>query len=157
MTKTLRYSVFCLLGILLLFPCRSGMAQTGGTYDLSWHTTDSGGGTWTGGTYSISGTIGQLDTGEVMNGSGYELRGGFWISSSSAVVLEIFVHALDDDIEITWTDSGSDLYNVYFGYSPDQEPFDPLPGGQGVLPPVYHWNALNDKYDYYYNVEVVVK
>ena len=47
-------------------------------YDLSWTTIDGGGGTSTGGDYSISGTFGQPDAGEVLIGSVYELTGGFW-------------------------------------------------------------------------------
>jgi hypothetical protein len=46
-------------------------------YDISWHTTDGGGGTSTGSDYALSGTIGQPDAG-VMSGGDYELAGGFW-------------------------------------------------------------------------------
>ncbi|MBN2149294.1 MAG: hypothetical protein JW726_18040 [Anaerolineales bacterium] len=53
-------------------------AQTGGGYDLSWFTIDSGGETFsTGGGYSLGGTIGQADAG-AMHGGGYVLAGGFW-------------------------------------------------------------------------------
>ena len=45
-------------------------AQSGGGYDLSWHTIDGGGGTSTGGVYSVSGTIGQPDAG-AMSGANY--------------------------------------------------------------------------------------
>ncbi|MGI9015100.1 MAG: hypothetical protein ACR2GY_12760 [Phycisphaerales bacterium] len=51
---------------------------TGGGYDISWHTIDGGGGTSTGGTYSLSGTIGQHDAGGPLTGSNYSLTGGFW-------------------------------------------------------------------------------
>src|SRR5213594_2425586 len=51
--------------------------QSGGGYDLSWFTIDGGGGTSTGGVYSVSGTIGQPDAG-VMSGGNYSLVGGFW-------------------------------------------------------------------------------
>lgn len=46
-------------------------------YDLSWFTIAGGGGTSTGGVYSVSGTIGQADAG-VMSGGNYSLIGGFW-------------------------------------------------------------------------------
>ena len=47
-------------------------------YDLSWHTVDGGGTTWsTGGTYALGGTIGQPDAGLLAGGS-YSLGGGFW-------------------------------------------------------------------------------
>jgi hypothetical protein len=48
-----------------------------GQYAINWSTIDGGGGTSTGGVYSVSGTIGQPDAG-VMSGGGYSLTGGFW-------------------------------------------------------------------------------
>jgi hypothetical protein len=48
-------------------------------YSIDWHTIDGGGGTSTGGVYSISGTIGQPDANTVpMSGGPYSLQGGFW-------------------------------------------------------------------------------
>jgi len=54
-------------------------AQTGAGYDLTWNTIDGGGGSNSGGTYSLAGTLGQSDAG-TLSGSGYTLHGGFWIS-----------------------------------------------------------------------------
>jgi uncharacterized membrane protein len=48
-----------------------------GTYDLSWNSVDSGGGTSSASNYSLSGTIGQADAG-AMSGGNYSLAGGFW-------------------------------------------------------------------------------
>jgi hypothetical protein len=54
------------------------LAQSGGTYDLSWSTVDGGGYTFsTGGAYSLGGTAGQPDAG-LLSGGGYTLAGGFW-------------------------------------------------------------------------------
>ena len=53
-------------------------AQTGGGYDLTWHTVDGGGGTVSGGGYTLMGTAGQPDAGDALTGSGYTLVGGFW-------------------------------------------------------------------------------
>ena len=39
---------------------------------------DGGGGTSTGGVYSVSGTIGQPDAGPTMTNGPYAVRGGFW-------------------------------------------------------------------------------
>jgi len=47
-------------------------------YAINWHTIDGGGGTSTGGVYSVSGTIGQPDAGPTMTGGPYSLTGGFW-------------------------------------------------------------------------------
>jgi hypothetical protein len=52
----------------------SALAQT---YSIDWFTIDGGGGTSTGGVYSVSGTIGQPDAG-VLAGGNYSLVGGFW-------------------------------------------------------------------------------
>ena len=69
--------LFILLMALLL---RGGvaLAQSGGGYDLAWHTVDGGGATAsTGGGYALAGTVGQPDAG-ALSGSGYTLAGGFW-------------------------------------------------------------------------------
>ncbi len=55
----------------------AAFAQSGGGFDLSWSTIDGGGGTSTGGVYSVSGTIGQPDAG-IMSGGNYQIAGGFW-------------------------------------------------------------------------------
>ena len=44
---------------------------------VPWSTVDGGGGTSTGGSYALSGTIGQPDAG-TMSGGQYTLAGGFW-------------------------------------------------------------------------------
>lgn len=49
----------------------------GQSYAIDWFTIDGGGGTSTGGVYSVSGTIGQPDAGR-MTGASYALDGGFW-------------------------------------------------------------------------------
>ena len=66
-----RNLMFCFL--LFIF-CFSAQAQ----YSIDWHTIDGGGGTSTGGVYSVSGTIGQPDAG-TMSGGNYTLQGGFWV------------------------------------------------------------------------------
>lgn len=47
------------------------------SFDLSWHTIDGGGGTSAGGTWTVSGTIGQPDAGSLSGGT-YTIEGGFW-------------------------------------------------------------------------------
>ena len=49
-----------------------------GQYSIDWHQIAGGGGTSTGGVYSVSGTIGQHDAGVTMTGGIYSLTGGFW-------------------------------------------------------------------------------
>jgi hypothetical protein len=47
-------------------------------YSVDWHKVSGGGGTSTGGGFSISGTIGQHDAGGPLTGGGYSVTGGFW-------------------------------------------------------------------------------
>jgi hypothetical protein len=64
------------LGILLLTLmafCLWAQAQ----YSIDWSTIDGGGGTSTGGVYTVTGTIGQPDAG-AMSGGSFTLQGGFW-------------------------------------------------------------------------------
>jgi len=46
-------------------------------YSIDWFTIDGGGGTSSGGAYTLSGTIGQPDAGH-MSGGNFTLDGGFW-------------------------------------------------------------------------------
>ncbi len=57
-----------ILGLLISITS-AAHAQTGNGYDLTWNTLDGGGGTVTGGTYSLSSTFGQHDSGEVTGGT----------------------------------------------------------------------------------------
>jgi hypothetical protein len=66
-----RITVSCLLFAASVFCLR---AQS---YSIDWFTIDGGGGTSTGGVYSVSGTIGQPDAGH-MSGGNFTLDGGFW-------------------------------------------------------------------------------
>ena len=65
------------LPVLLLPSTLLVLAQSGGGFDLSWSTTDGGGGSSVGGVFSLTGTAGQPDAG-VMSGGEFTLRGGFW-------------------------------------------------------------------------------
>ncbi len=58
----------------------SALAQMGGGYDLSWNTFDGGGASnvTSGGSYVLSGSIGQPDANAGHTGGSYTLQGGFW-------------------------------------------------------------------------------
>ncbi|HEX2837614.1 MAG TPA: hypothetical protein VHN77_05760 [Phycisphaerales bacterium] len=49
---------------------------------VPWYTIDCGGGTSTGGTFSLSGTIGQPDAG-AMSGGTFQLNGGYWVGGGT--------------------------------------------------------------------------
>jgi hypothetical protein len=64
-----------LIALALAGLAASTQAQS---YSIDWSTVDGGGGTSTGGVYTVSGTIGQPDAGGPMTGGNYSLTGGFW-------------------------------------------------------------------------------
>lgn len=79
------------------------------TYAINWHTIDGGGGTSTGGVYSVSGTIGQPDASQqTMFGGNYSLTGGFWalyaVQTPGAPTLTI-VPAGPGQATISWSPS----------------------------------------------------
>jgi hypothetical protein len=63
-----------ILSFLLFAFCFCSQAQ----YSIDWSKIAGGGGTSTGGVYSVSGTIGQHDAGNAMSGGNYAVTGGFW-------------------------------------------------------------------------------
>ena len=64
--------IFLLLALLIPAAC---MAQS---YSINWYKIAGGGGVSTGGTYQVSGTIGQPDASGAMTGGSYSVTGGFW-------------------------------------------------------------------------------
>lgn len=62
-----------LAGLMGLIAVSTTRAQ----YSVDWSTVDGGGGTSTGGIYTVCGTLGQPDAG-AMSGGNYTLSGGFW-------------------------------------------------------------------------------
>jgi len=63
-----------ILAICLLLP----LAAFAQSYSIDWYKISGGGGTSSGGAYSLSGTIGQPDASGAMTGGSYSLTGGFW-------------------------------------------------------------------------------
>jgi hypothetical protein len=89
----------CFLLSALCFPAG------GQSYSIDWHTIDGGGGTSTGGVYSVSGTIGQPDAG-AMSGGNYTLQGGFWgviaaVQTPGAPYLTVF-RTPTNTVAVTW-------------------------------------------------------
>jgi hypothetical protein len=87
----------------LLSPPSTASAQ----YSITWSTIDGGGGTSTGGVYSVSGTIGQPDAGGTMTNGQYSVTGGFWalptaVQTTNAPVLTI-APATPGNATISWT------------------------------------------------------
>ena len=92
----------CLIS-LILFSATLVHAQ----YSIDWFTIDGGGGTSTGGVYSVSGTIGQPDAGGPMTNGQYSVTGGFWalpigVPMPGAPTLQI-VPAAPGQATISWS------------------------------------------------------
>jgi hypothetical protein len=66
-----------LFAILFAGVIAGGMGLHAQSFSIDWHKVAGGGGTSTGGVYSVSGTIGQHDAGQ-LSGGNYNLVGGFW-------------------------------------------------------------------------------
>ena len=67
-----------LLLVILFLGATTALAQSSGSFDLSWNTVNGGGQTFsTGGPYTLGATVGQADAG-ALSGGGYILEGGFW-------------------------------------------------------------------------------
>ena len=66
---------------VLMLPAIVGLSTltaSAQSYTIDWYKIAGGGGTSTGGTYTVSGTIGQPDASGAMSGGNYSVTGGFW-------------------------------------------------------------------------------
>jgi hypothetical protein len=65
---------------ILLFPVIvTAVVVAEAQLSIRWHSIDGGGGISTGGSYALSGTVGQYDAGtNQMTGGSFTLAGGFW-------------------------------------------------------------------------------
>lgn len=92
-TGRLRACLVC----LVLLAAVPALAQSGGGYDLSWSTLEGGGITVsTGGAYTLGGTAGQADAGQ-MAGGGYILSGGFWPGGVAAPPFVLYLPQILQD------------------------------------------------------------
>ena len=77
------------------------------TYSIDWFTIDGGGGTSTGGVYTVTGTIGQPDAGGPMTNGQYSVTGGFWALPTAIQVIGgptlKIVPAAPGQATISWT------------------------------------------------------
>jgi hypothetical protein len=81
-----------------------GFAQS---YSIDWYKVAGGGGTSTGGTYQVSGTIGQPDAGMAMTGGNYSLTGGFWALISVAQTPgapTLYITGSGNTVTVFWQD-----------------------------------------------------
>lgn len=81
-------------------------------FSIPWHTVDGGGGTSTGGVYSVSGTIGQPDAGSVLSDGNFTLTGGFWsviaaVQTPGAPDLTV-VRTATNTVVVSWPLAGAE-------------------------------------------------
>lgn len=72
----------------------SAPAQSGGPYAIAPATIAGGGGTLTGGSFKLSGTIGQPAT-TTLSAASYRLQDGFWAPASAAPNDTIFANGFE--------------------------------------------------------------
>jgi len=92
------------VSVAALAVCATLLAQN---YQIDWYTIDGGGGTSSGGTYELSGTIGQPDaTTTTLTGGSYSLQGGFWpglIVPSTGESPTLFIQiAAPNSVTVSW-------------------------------------------------------
>lgn len=90
-----------ILSLLFVFLAVAARAQ----YSIDWFTIDGGGGSSTGGVYSVAGTIGQPDAG-AMSGGNFSIQGGFWgilsaVQSPGAPLLRIVLTS-SNTVVVAW-------------------------------------------------------
>lgn len=64
--------------LILLFTLLLPILGFAQSYSVDWYKIAGGGGTSTGATYQVTGTIGQPDASGAMSGGNYSVTGGFW-------------------------------------------------------------------------------
>jgi hypothetical protein len=127
-------------GALLLLVANS-RAQS---HSIGWFTIDGGGGQSTGGAYSVIGTIGQADAGQ-MSGGQFRLAGGFWSLVAGAPTPGL---ALPTCVQVDLDPTGQ-RFALAWGAN-----IGPIPSGESTNPPVtagYHDIGVNciRTHDYY--------
>lgn len=88
----------------LVFLTAANFARTQ-PFSLESFTVDGGGGTSSGGSYTLSGTIGQPDAGRLSGGS-FMLEGGFWLGVTTVAIPggpTLFIQQLGLEVRVSWT------------------------------------------------------
>jgi hypothetical protein len=74
-------------------------------YAIDWFTLDGGGGTSSGGSFALSGTIGQSDAG-TLSGGNYTLQGGFWpaiVVPTTGEAPTLFIQLSEISVIVSWS------------------------------------------------------
>jgi hypothetical protein len=120
--------------VVALMACTAGMAQS---YSIDWHSIAGGGGTSTGGGYTLSGTVGQAEAGGTLSGGDYTLQGGFWpgvIVTTSGEVPQLFIQASGQGVTVSWAPATAGFVLEMSAELGDAE-WSQAPAGNPVLVP----------------------
>jgi len=103
-TRFFLWAIFCIFHLCFY------LSAWGQNYTVDWYKVAGGGGTSTGSTYQVSGTIGQPDAGAPMSGGSYSLTGGFWSLISvvqTAGIPDLTVTYVGNSVIVSWANTGS--------------------------------------------------
>jgi hypothetical protein len=103
--------LFLVLGLL------TPVLALGQSYSIDWYKVSGGGGTSSGGAYSVTATIGQPDASSAMTGGNYSLTGGFWSMIrvvQTAGLPNLVISQAGGNVIISWPATG--------GYTVQQSP-----------------------------------
>jgi hypothetical protein len=83
------------------------------SYNINWWKVAGGGGSSTGGTYSLNGTIGQPDAGGPLAGGNYTVTGGFWsllsaVQTAGTPILTI--QRARNGVTISWSATAGEAF-----------------------------------------------
>ena len=114
-SKTWRTRVAALLLATLILQLATAFVHAQ-SYSISWYKVAGGGGTSSGGTYSLTGTIGQPDASGAMTSGGYSLTGGFWgfisVVQTAGVPNLIIVGNGPNSVKVLWPDPATNTYTL---------------------------------------------
>ena len=104
---TLKRACCAVAAVVLALTAPTIHAQS---FAIDWYKISGGGGTSTGATYQVTGTIGQADAGGAMTGGTFSLTGGFW-SLISAVqtpgMPPLTITHTGSSVIVSWPGTGS--------------------------------------------------
>jgi hypothetical protein len=80
------------------------------SFSIDWYKIAGGGGSSTGATYQVTGTIGQPDAGGAMTGGSYSLTGGFWslisVAQTAGLPNLVITHS-GNSVIVSWPNTGN--------------------------------------------------
>jgi hypothetical protein len=115
MKTNLKIVILMAIGFIL-FPSVFRLSASAQSYTIDWYKIAGGGGTSTGGTYQVSGTIGQPDASGAMNGGNYSVTGGFWslinVVQMPGVPNLLVVPNGANSVKLLWPDPATNTYTL---------------------------------------------